>query len=338
MTSRISLTLIILAFSLYLFSEPAITYDYHVTQNSISPISTALGGTNASFYSDPLSVYNNPSLLAESTSSLLIAGFRHYSPSSNISDMYGNPLNLLKDNQLSYLGLIMDKGAICYQPLSSIENDKKYTIADVSYREYTDFYLNSFQITTSAKEKDFAFGINLKYLTGRLVHLRETEVDSVWIREEFIDDRANGFSTDIGFHLKKTNVVYGLSFHDVFSKIYWKKGSDRILKRRYTLGLHWENEETAFLLSMSGRLKMKKNPTFHFGYSKYVIAGDPNVTDISLLLRVGAYSEKFESQKNIFYSIGSGFYYGAFRFDCSITNNDWKIENNRYLISISFGI
>jgi len=329
-----------------LWSFPVDSFDYYKPENTVSPISGAMGALNCTYEKDYMAVYYNPALLSVFEGAFVTASFRHYAPLDDYSVSLKNAKSFLKKDNLNYLALIQGKGAITYQPLVNRKSD--VTDWENGSREYLDYALNCYQISTSAKENDFSFGINLRYISGRMIYLQEELADSVavgngspdslWITSQFINSKANGFSMDFGFLLNTENMKYGLTLHDILSKIYWSGQSNKHFKRRFTLGMQLETENNVTMCAMNQHLDFKGDPTYHFGYGRSIQLGDPAVSTGSVLFRLGVYSTDFKSEENIFFSVGSGFYWKGFRIDFSITSNDWNIDNNKYIASIAFGI
>jgi hypothetical protein len=205
---------------------PITQYDYAIPENNVSPIAIGMGGLNLTYSGDPYCSYSNPALLAEVEQSSLVTSFR-LANDEEMSILEATSLsNTLKDKQFKYFSLSTKKAAFTYQPMSRVNISEIIAENGVNYNLYHDFMLDKVQLSIAAKDEErsaLSAGLNLKYLSGRLVYLKERRIGSTtFTREAFIDDKVRGFSTDLGFTLDRETFKFGLTAYDFFSRLYWK--------------------------------------------------------------------------------------------------------------------
>lgn len=321
---------------------PIESYDYHIPSNSLSPISLGMGGINLTYAADYFTSYDNPALLADNTGSGVAASFRL----KNAKDMSFSEMmsvsNLLQEKQFMYYTLITKNSAWSYHPVSSTHVSR----ISGATSEYYDYQLDKLQMSIAAKDEKFAKlagGLNVKYLTGRLVYLRERISVSNMIREAFIDNKVKGFSTDLGLTWAEDNYVWGACVYDLFSTLWWEDYNNKQLQRRAAIGFQYNAETFALLANVMGKVSSSPETTYHLGMIKNWTwkneAGMNNkVTEQNLIVRAGLFSKDFNGTQNINYTLGSGYNYNMFRVDFAMTNEGMRLRDSEFLFSVGVGI
>lgn len=314
---------------------PITDYDYHICENAISPITAAMGGINVTNLDDCALIYNNPALLSYMKTSTMIISAKYDPEEEKSFSEVLHSSNTLKDAKINYFSFTIDSGGFAYQPLAKINIDRSWDDSlSVSHKEYHNYYLDAYQLAFSEKNDYLSYGLNLKYLTGRMVYLKEHLYDSNWIKDEFIDSTVQGFSADLSFSVRRETYAYGLNFYDVFSKLYWKDHKNANLVRRFAFATQIMGENFIYTSGVSSRLEFNSKHNYHFGIQRNM-----QFRNQIIPIRAGVYSQKFDKAKNIFVSFGFGYYIGDnFRIDISATSNDSDIHTTKYLLSFSLNI
>ncbi len=322
-------------------SLPVQDYDYHITENIVSPIALGLGGLNLTFGGDYFTSYDNPALLAENTATAFATSFRLKSEETLGFAELVSASNLLKDKQFMYFNLITKSAAWSYQPVASVHVSQQ--AANYSSSEYYDYQLDKLQLSLAGTDDRFpklAGGLSLKYLTGRLVYLKESGPDME--RVAFIDNKVKGVSGDLGLTWTEENVKWGACVYDVLSYLRWEDYGSESLQRRAALGFQWSTDNLALLAGVQGKVSGKPGSTYHFGLARLwtwnSTAGSGNPVQQNLIIRAGLFSDKFDGTDNISYTLGSGYNYNLFRFDFGLTNAGMRLRDSRYLFSVGIGI
>ncbi len=347
----ISLIILLLANAVLLFAQalpalPIQEYDYHIPANNVSAITMGMGGINLTNAADYFISYDNPALLVNNNGTAVATSFRL----TNGSEMsYADLIkvsNLLRDKQFMYYTLITKNSAWSYHPVASTNFSEIYTAGDVTYSEYYDYQLDKAQMSIAAKDDKYpglAGGLNVKYLTGRLVYLKQKRVGSNWVNvESLIDDKVKGASADIGLTWTEDRMVWGACFYDVLSRLWWENYSSKSLQRRASLGFQYQGDNYALLLSTQGRLSSSPETTYHLGFVKNWSwsrsSSSGKSSDQNIVLRAGIYSKDFNGTGNINYTLGSGYNFNMFRIDFAMTNDGIRLRDSQYLFSVGVGI
>ncbi len=323
---------------------PIMEYDYRTPANAVSPISVGMGGLNLTYAADYYSSYDNPALLASSPATALAMSYRLKNEEQYSFVEAMQISNALRDKQIKYFTLITKGAAISYQPMASIHISRWTGNGDIS--EYYDYQLDKWQASFAAKDPEYQMlsaGLNVKYLTGRLVYLREKKVGLNLIREAFIDDKVKGFSADLGFTMEQGDFTWGGVVYDLYSQLYWENYDSVHLQRRSAMGFEYHNGDLSLLASVHTKVHKEPDPTFHFGlvqdwnWSNTDFATKREITQ-NIILRMGMYSKDFYGTGNINYTLGTGYNYNLFRFDFALVNQGMRLKDSEFLFSIGVGI
>jgi hypothetical protein len=345
----------LIAMILWSISLPAIRmdlnlvqdYDYHTPEGNISPVSLGMGGINLTYPADYFSPYDNPALLATNTSSAAATSFiiKQNAPAT-FADMM-NSKTLLKDKQFLYYSVITKQAAWTYQPVAAVHVSQLTTTTDGLLSEYFDYQLDKIQLSIAGKDEEYtnlAGGLNIRYLTGRLVKLTQRKVGNNWVTAgNLIDDKVKGVSGDLGFTWAEGNFVWGSCIYDIYSRLWWENYDSESLKRRAAMGFQYNMDKLALLASVQGRVSNDPQTTYHLGLIKNWIwktdgSMDTPGTEQNLLIRAGLYSRDFNGTENINYTFGSGYNYNMFRIDFAMTNSGMRLKDSQYLFSVGVGI
>jgi len=252
--------------------------------------------------------------------------------------------NALKSKQFKYFSLVTKKAGFTYQPMSRI-NISEVT-AD-NHNLYYDFMLDKVQLSIAARDEErssLSAGLNFKYLSGRLVYLKERRSGpTTYIREAFIDNKVKGFSTDLGLTLDQEAFRFGVVAYDLFSRLYWENYSSKPIQQRVGLSAAYTDDNMLISVGLQGKMSKSTDTTYHLGFqnnwswgASYNEAGRP--IQHSILLRLGLYSQDFYGTKNINFTMGSGYNYSIFRFDFSLNSAGMKLKESEYLFSLGVGL
>ncbi|MDZ4182400.1 MAG: hypothetical protein U1B83_05945 [Candidatus Cloacimonadaceae bacterium] len=322
---------------------PIREYDYAIPENNVSPMAIGLGGMNITNGNDYYASYSNPALLADNTISAFVFSFRvaddkpmSFWEATSIS-------NALKPKQFKYFSLVTKQAAWTYQPVASVHISEIAAGGDSS--RYYDYQLDKVQISLAAKDDSWQTiraGVNLKYLTGRLVYLKEHRVGSFLVRDAFIDDKVKGFSTDVGLTMTEGDFTFGLTAYDLFSRLYWENYASKAIQRRIAFGVQYASGSSVLMGGVQGKTSKQTDTSIHFGFQNTWSWGRQNIqgesTNQGLVLRLGLYSQDFYGTSNINYTLGSGYNYNVFRFDFSMNNRGMKLRESEYLFSLGIGL
>ncbi|MDD2331256.1 MAG: hypothetical protein PHI68_01245 [Candidatus Cloacimonetes bacterium] len=325
---------------------PITEYDYHTPAGSVSPVTIGFGGLNVAYAGTYFDAYDNPALLADNEHSSIVLSFRMKEESKLKFEEAIQFSNALKDKQMKYLSLITRNAAWSYQPMASINISE--INAEQNRIRYYDYQLDKWQISYAGRDKQWdmiSAGINLKFLTGRLVRISQVKNGTDWIvdqNEYFIDDKVKGFSGDLGMTVDQGSMVYGVAFYDVYSKLFWENYDSAELKRRAAAGFAYKSGGLALMAGLQGLIAKETDTTFHFGLvqdwtwqTEDYFSDSP--ANQNFVLRLGMYSDKFNGTENITYTLGSGYYYNFFRFDFALRNNGMKLKDSEYIFSLGAG-
>jgi hypothetical protein len=323
-----------------LLAQPALpitTFDYALPQNNVSPVSIGMGALNVTNDGDFFGNYSNPALIGANQYNALLTSFR-VNGSEDMDFWEATQIsNALKAKQFKYFTLLTKQAAWTYQPVASVHLVDP--LVGGGYRYY-DYQLDKVQVTLAAKDESWqpvGFGINLKYLAGRLVYLQSNNSAT------FIDDKVKGFSTDIGVTLETGNLTFGLVAYDLFSRLYWENYSSKPIQARTAFGVQYGTETMILSAGLQGKMSKSTDTTYHFGF-QYLWGWDNSSSDTEeavsqgIVLRLGLYSHDFYGTNNINYTFGTGYNYNVFRFDFSLNNQGMKLKDSEYLFSLGVGL
>lgn len=338
------LLILFLALCLPLLAQPAprplpiTTYDYALPENNVSPISIGMGGLNVTNSQDFFASYSNPALIASNQYSALLASFRVKDDEEMTFWQAASISNALRPSQFKYFTLLAKQTAWSYQPVASLHIIE--TPETGSGYRYYDYQLDKVQATLAGKDDSWqpvGFGINVKYLTGRLVYLLSSSPDS------FIDDKVKGFSTDLGLTMEAGSMTFGLTGYDLFSRLYWENYESVAIQRRVAIGAQYGTDNLILSGGLQGKLSQSTDTTYHFGFGYLWNWGNQNTrtgegASQGLVIRLGLYSHDFYGTGNINYTLGTGYNYNVFRFDFSMNNQGMKLKDSEYLFSLGVGL
>ncbi len=322
---------------------PITSYDYSAPEHNVSPISIGMGALNVTNSGDFYANYSNPALIGANEYTALLTSFRVKGSEKMSFWEAASISNALKPKQFKYFTLLTKQTAWTYQPVARVHISE---ITNAGEYRYHDYQLDKMQVTIAAEDQSWqpvAFGLNVKYLSGRLVYLLEHRVGNSLIRDAFIDDKVRGFSSDVGVTLDLQNFKVGVAGYDVFSRLYWENYPSVAIQRRAALGVQYYTDNLILSGGVQGKLAKTTDSTIHLGLQYLWDWGgtDSNTgEDVSqgLVARLGLYSHDFYGASNINYTLGTGYNYNLFRFDFSLNNKGLKIKDSEYLFSLGVGL
>ncbi len=318
-----------------LSAYPKIDLDWHTPDRHISTVGISLGGINQVFAEDYGVAYDNPALLNLRSQSYITASFRsRRMEDENVASLL-NPNYLLHEKQFVYYTFSTKKFAASYQPVmninSNVEND--------TLKTYHDLYMNAYSISLAAEDEDYQklkLGFNLKLIDGRQVYHQEEKIGNHWEDQEFVDDSVTGYSVDLGLSYIQDSMIYGISFYDVISRLYWSGRSNDHLRKRYSAGIGYKNESSTFTMATQGRFRNQDYQTYHLGYSYSL--GFGKVYEQTLGFKTGMYSDDFKSMDDINYTFGLGYTVSMFTVNFSGISHGFVLNNTDYLFSVTLGM
>jgi len=322
---------------------PITSFDYGSPAGNVSPMAIGMGALNLTNAGDFYASHSNPALLGSNQYSLLAASFRVKGDKDMSIVEAAQFSNVLRPSQFKYVTLLAKQAAFTYQPMSSIyimESPDSLFGYDGSFR-YLDYQLDKWQVSLAGSDKswqDLRFGLNAKYLNGRLVYLRSERPDTT-----FIDTRVRGFSTDLGLTLQTGAFTFGLAATDIVSRLYWDWGYDSVpLQSHLALGAQYGTDN--LIVSVGGQGKISKTPglTYHLG-AQYLWDWGSNAYNSAeaaqaFALRAGLYSHDFYGIENVNFTLGMGYNYNIFRFDVAVNNKGLRLSDSEYLFSLGLGL
>jgi hypothetical protein len=335
--------LLFLALALPLAAQPELpitSYDYAVPENNVSPICIGMGGLNVTNPADFFASYTNPALVADNKYNALLTSFRLKDEEDLDFWQAAQISSALRPKQFKYFTLLAQQTAWTYQPMARVHLVEEYGYQQ--YRYY-DYQLDKVQATLAGMDDSWqpiGFGVNLKYLTGRLVY---QVYNAPGEPNAFIDDKIKGFSTDMGLTLQTGNMTFGLAGYDLFSRLYWENYDSVPIERRIAMGAQYNSENMTLSGGLQGKLSQATDTTYHLGFQylwgwggKNPRAGE-NAAQ-AIVLRLGTYSHDFYGTDNINFTLGTGYNYNVFRFDFSLNNQGMRLRDSEYLFSLGVGL
>lgn len=322
---------------------PIDTYDYAIPENNVSTIAIGMGGINVTNPDDPFASYGNPALLANNEKTLAYLAYRLSNQEELSFGEATSVSNFLKDKQFKYFTLVTKQAAFSYQPMAAI-NISAFD-PETNKTLYYDYKLDKLQLSLAMSDKNWPMltaGVNVKYLSGRLVYLVEHLENSQFIREDFIDDKVKGVSGDIGLTYTRGDVVYGVTAYDVLSRLWWENYDSVSLERRFATAIQYGGGASKTSFGIQSKIASSPETTYHIGYTYAMnwdsqeFMGDEEVNQ-GMDLRFGVYSHDFYGADNINLTLGSGYYYQMFRFDFSLNSRGLKLADSEFLFSLGLG-
>jgi hypothetical protein len=323
---------------------PITSFDYALPEHNVSPICVGMGALNVTNAGDLYASYSNPALLGANEYSAFVTSFR-LARNDELSFWKATQIsNALRAKQFKYFSLLTKKAAFSYQPVSRLHISEFTANGDSS--RYHDYQLDKVQVSFAVKDdawENISLGLNLKYLSGRLVYLREHRVGSSLIRDAFIDDKVKGFSADLGATLDYGNTRFGLTAYDFFSRLYWENYSSKRITGRMAFGAQYRTDSMILTAGLQGKISKSTDTTYHFGFQNSWDLGSSDAVSgeeiaQALVLRLGLYSHDFYGTSNINYTMGTGYNYNIFRFDFSLNNKGMRLKDSEYLFSLGVGL
>lgn len=315
---------------------PITNYHYYRTANGLSPAVSATGGINLTNARFPNTSYYNPAVLAFRRTSTLSTSLRFYNEKETLLNELGIPENesfQWHSESMAYIGIEAENVAFNYFSMANIEHE--YTDHD-DFQNYLDYYLDCYRVSYGSKSGMLAFGLNISYLTGRTVYLRETKENNITKVDNFVDEKARGYSLDFGAVVKSNNFSYGLYIPNLMSKLYWSESDNVSLQRRFAAGVQVGNDRSFISSGISRRFRFRSANTYHFGFQQFVQMGTIRGQSYIMPVRLGAYSsESFWKFKDLNYGFGTGIQSGYFHFDISLNTSDFEWDNYYIMTSIS---
>jgi hypothetical protein len=322
---------------------PIDSYDYAVPENNVSAIAIGMGGINLTNPDDPFASYGNPALLARNETTMVYLAYRLAETEDLSFWEVASASNFLKEKQFKYFTLVTKQAAFSYQPMAAI-NISTFDL-ETNKTLYYDYKLDKLQLSLGVTDKSWpslTAGMNIKYLSGRLVYLVERLEGSHFIREHFIDDKIKGVSSDLGITFRTGDVIYGLTAYDVLSRLWWENYDAVSIQRRIATAVQYGSGASRTSFGIQSKISSDPQTTYHAGYS-YTMNWDSqdfNSDDkISqgMDLRLGFYSHDFYGADNVNLTLGSGYYYQMFRFDFSLNSKGLKLADSEFLFSLGLG-
>ncbi len=317
-----------------LLAYPRIDFDWRQPSRNVSPIGIALGGINQVYAEDFAVAYENPAFLALRNGTYFSATFKSNRMDNQAVSQVLNPSYLLKDKQFTYYTFSLPKFAFSYQPIYN----KTEKFENSFYSDYHDLYINEYSLSLAAQDEDYeklTLGFNLKFIEGRQVYTKHRKEVGSLILEEFEDSNVVGYASDLGVTYRQNSILVGITLKDIISQLYWTDRDNDHLRKRYSLGMGFYNENSTFQLATQGRFNNNEERTYHIGYGYSLNYGSS--MSQSLALKTGMYSDNFNEMDNINYTFGLGYAISMFRIDVSLVSAGFTMDNTDYLFSVTLG-
>ncbi len=319
---------------------PISDYDYAIPENNVSAIAIGMGGINVTNPADPFASYGNPALLANNETTMLYLAYRMADNREMGFWEAVNVSNFLREKQFKYFSLVTKQAAFSYQPMASINISAFDTQTNKTM--YYDYKLDKLQVSLGMTDKSWptlTAGLNVKYISGRLVYLIERQEGSQFVREHFIDDKIKGISGDLGFTYQSGDVIYGLTAYDLLSRLWWENYDSVSIQRRIATGIQYGGGASKTHFGIQSKISSKPETTYHMGYSYSTNWNSQDfMSDEEILqgmdARIGFYSSDFYGADNINLTLGGGYHYQVFRFDFSLNSKGLKLADSEFLFSL----
>lgn len=317
------LLLALLTIPLCLGAIPVKNYSFHTRDNSFSPVYLAMGDHQPAFIGDAALSWYNPALAAWATSSRAQVYGRWQDGNLN-HDIY-NVNSLVRKTTFNGVSMVADKYGLAWLPLAREKSDSDL----FGFRQHSDYYLDALQLTTAEKEGNWSYGINAKYLWGRMVWL-DTGAEPY----NFIDRRGQGYTTDVGvsWH-NKTGFTMGGVVYDALSGMYWGDEKKKELTRSWSVGTSWQNTNQAVTLGFYQDWRLKDEGITSLGYQRRLLDDRGKFT--GAYWRTGMASASWNSQEDIDYSVGLSFCWMSMTVDAAFCAPGF--ERDRMKVYLSLG-
>lgn len=322
---------------------PITSYDYATPEKNVSPIAMGSAALNLTNAQDPFAAYSNPALLANNEHSHFFFSFRLSDTDTLSFAEVASISNALKDKQFKYFTAVAGKVGFSYQPVASINISEADTHTNQS--TYYDYNLDKVQISLGITDKnwpDMALGLNLKYLSGRLVYLLEDIVGNQLHRKTFLDEKVKGFSSDLGFIYQAGGTTFAITGYDLLSGLYWENYPSKGVQRRVASAVEYGSGHSKTSFGIQSKISKTPDTTYHIAYTNGVSWDAKSYSEAANVgqgmdFRVGMYSHDFYGAKNINVTLGGGYYYQLFRFDFSLNTRGMKLPESELLFSLGVG-
>ncbi|MFA5498536.1 MAG: hypothetical protein WCX83_03165 [Candidatus Cloacimonas sp.] len=337
----ILLLLLIIPCGTHLFANPIYNYDYHNVENEHSPAVIATGGLNVTNPFGTHTANGNPALLVYRKTATIASSFRLFHSNNNTYDNLGMPPKKSlewKGEYLTYLGFDTEKIGFNYHNLVNLNMDHHQISDSLDKHYYSNYYLNAYKLSIADSNQQFAMGLSISFLSGRMVYLSEqnTNTESPYQRDLFIDSRGLGYAVDLGAATSYDTINFGMKIPNVMSKVYWKDQPNKKLDRKIQLGIQWGDEQNFVVSGLSRKFDFKSKNTYHLGIQQNIRYGVIGGIEYYVPLRVGINGKSLINIRDNTISVGTGYEISSFQIDVSYSLIDVRKNYYSLVTAISF--
>jgi hypothetical protein len=320
--------------------------------------SHGLGNAAIALNNEPFSSFYNPAALCFLQGSVVAFDFHYARGNARILDLPN-----VKGISPDFLGMVNQAGGLTWHPLTRRTVEAETTYYDPAYDdtvqvhsryEYRadEVYTTMTTLATEQLEvlvRKPLLGFNLKYFRAQCGEARVVRTNGAVADASSNIDSGNGFGLDIGFAYATESLIFGLSFKDAFSRVYWKDydtdkihtkvgaGLSYVVARFTTLSTDirydWTSNVTGSFTGLEIDLTKKTEKK-----TKHVPIGETEPSEVQVrgnFFRAGARIPDLSNSENVTYTIGYSYRYTRFRIDVALMARQEEIKEGNFSSQIS---
>lgn len=327
MSKKLFFLILFFLASIFIFSDKVPTPTDYPTIFPSARI-RGLGGNGTSVMGDISSTFYNPATLSGLNSGGISISFEtdHF---SSYAEFIEKEQSIYGKN-ISFFTISTYQGGLSYMPLFKISYSDSFFDSLNIERDF-EMKLNQYWLSltsfTGFNEKftsPIYFGINLKYLNGKIAETKLFYDSSGNVIDGFADiSYGNGYGFDGGLVLSLSNLFISLVFRDIFTHIYWDFYDKQIIPMNGNLGSSFVPiSNLLFNFNISKFLK-REAPfvyTVGFEYTFFELSEKTNsfwddFKKGSPSIRVGTSFKEIPTLSTAIIDLGLGYNSNSMRFD-----------------------
>ena len=300
-----------------------------------------MGGAFVAVANDATAAYWNPAGLSQLITNQMMAVY--ILDNNNEIKLYDilEPGQRLKRKQLIFMGLTSQKGGFYWKPLVNLKQEDVYnrvtnpdgsTTETWSDQEYT---LNAYGLTLADRSGFLSFGVNIKYLSGKLGVAEKRKVNSAWEEPEASISNGKGVGMDCGLMILGDHLNIGLMVSNILNRIWWEDYSDMTLEADGNLGLALHTRGLTLAGDVHQKFKKRANVWYHLGLEiEPFNRGSKNGRGAGVpvfgrvFLRAGAFIKKRIDTNQSGYTAGVGYCRGPLIVDIAFLEEAKENDDN----------
>jgi len=302
-----------------------------------------MGGAFVAVANDATATYWNPAGLSQLTANHIVIVMVYTLDDKNeiqLSDILA-PTRRLKRKQFIFLSVTSQNEAFYWRPLVNIRQKNVYSKLTSSNGDETEtwtdleYTLNAYGLTLAERNGPLSFGVNIKYLSGKLGIAEKRRVNSIWEEPEANIASGRGVGLDCGLMILGDHLNIGLMVSNVLNRIWWEDYSAMILEADGTLGLALHMSGLTLAGDVHQKLKRGSEIWYHLGLEMLPLSWGRNnghgaeVPFLSnVFLRAGVFSKNRIDTRKPNYTLGIGYFRDPLIVDLAFLEEAKGKDNN----------